>query len=105
MTLCFGTKEIAMARTEPLARNTDPSTSHEAAQLALNFQAQHHRNILDALRVHGPMGKDTIGARAGLTGVQVSRRLAELEKLKKVRATGTLVRSNSGRAEREWALA
>ena len=90
----------------PLARRTDPATSHAAAAQAKELQARHHRLILAALEQHGPMGKDAIAARIqGMDGVAVCRRLTELHRAGKIALTGRNVMSNSGRHEREWGLA
>ena len=86
----------------PLARSSDPSTSHGAADAAKELQARHHRLILDCLRKHGPCGKDAIAARTALTGVQVCRRTFELYGAGLIRATGRTVQSTAGRKEREW---
>lgn len=91
----------------PRARNTDPSTSHMAAASVKVSAAIHHELIVDCLKRYGPMGKDTIAARANINGSAdgnaVARRLPELEKLGLVEQTGRLVLSKSGRKEREWA--
>lgn len=90
----------------PAARSSDPETSHQAAAQAVELQAKHHRLILACLSEHGPMGKDGIAARVrGLDGVAVCRRLTELERTNRIRLTGRVVKSTSGRNEREWAIA
>lgn len=89
----------------PLERRADPATSHEAAEAAAELQARHHRLICDALRKHGPLGKDGISARTALTGVAVARRTVELERLSRIRPTGRKVLSTAGRGEREWEIA
>ena len=89
----------------PAARRRDPSTSHDAALQAKELAARHNRLILDCLRTHGPLGKDGIAARTQLTGVQVARRLSELEKAGKAFPTGKAAPSTTGRSEREWRLA
>lgn len=89
----------------PLARRTDPATSHAAAESARELAQRHHRMIVDALRTHGPMGKDGIGRVTGLNGVAVARRMSELDVMSRVQATGRTVQSNAGRAEREWRAA
>jgi hypothetical protein len=81
------------------ARRTDPSTSHEAAKTAP--VAEHQRLIMDALG-QGPAGASGIAARCGLLPHQVNRRIHELAKACRIVETGRTVRSNSGRAEREW---
>jgi hypothetical protein len=85
----------------PLARNTDPFTSHLAAQ-AMNPSA-HYALIIDALKLSAA-GKTLIGKRAGLDHNQVSRRLNELEKQGIIGLTGKTVKSDSNRQEREWCL-
>lgn len=89
----------------PLARSSDPSTSHGAADQARELAAAHHRAILSCLRRHGPLGKDGIGAKTRLTGVQVCRRMDEMKALGLVVLTGKTVRSASDRPEREWKAA
>lgn len=86
----------------PLARNSDPITSHAAADEAKALRHEHQALILDCLKHQGPAGKDAIARRTGLTGVQVCRRLPELAHAFLIRETGANVRSDSGRAEREW---
>lgn len=90
---------------EPKARNTDPVTSHMAADSAKELARQHHDRIIACLTKHGPAGKDEIAERSGLEANQVARRMAELQKAGLVVLTGRLVQSKSRRAEREWALA
>lgn len=89
----------------PLARASDPVTSHAAADSASEIQARHHRIILAALEQHGPAGKDRLAVLTSLTGVQVCRRLVELERMGKAKPTGRTVTSTAGRQEREWAVA
>jgi len=89
----------------PLARASDPVTSHAAADSARELQARHHRIILAALEAHGPAGKDRIATLTALTGVQICRRLVELERMGKAKTTGRNVTSTAGRQEREWAVA
>jgi hypothetical protein len=90
------------------ARNTDPSTSHEAADSVKEFAHAHYRQILFALLAHGPLGKDGIATKANTNnredGVAISRRLPELQKMGLVFPTGERVQSRSGRSEREWAI-
>lgn len=89
----------------PLARRTDPVTSHQAAAKAQELQAQHHQVIVACLTRHGALGKDGIAARTGLTGVAVARRTAELERAGLIQPTGKTVLSTAGRHEREWRAA
>lgn len=89
----------------PRARRVDPITSHLAAASSNDLAAHHHKLILKVLRDSGPLGKDGIGARTALTGVQVCRRLGELERLGLIEPTGRNVQSTAGRSEREWRAA
>jgi predicted ArsR family transcriptional regulator len=86
----------------PAARRTDPTTSHQAAASARELREQHHSVILAALRAHGPAGKDRIAALTRLTGVQICRRLIELQRDGLIQPTGRTVLSTAGRNEREW---
>ncbi len=64
----------------PRARRNDPSTSKAAAGKAGSGAAAHRAIILAALELPGNIYE--IGARCGLTQVQVARRLPELLELK-----------------------
>lgn len=85
-----------------LARQTDPATSHIAAQMAIVFIEDHCSLILAALH-QGPAGKTALAEATGLDHVAIARRLPELERQGKARPTGRTVRSGAGRPEREWA--
>ena len=85
-----------------VARNTDPSTSWDAADRAKVLAGLHGQMVLDALLRYGPQGKDGIAQITGLDGNQVARRLSELERNHEILLTGRNVQSKSGRAEREW---
>jgi len=97
--------QFALTFDVPMARSSDPSTSHGAADAAKALQARHHRIILQTLRVHGPLGKDGIAARSHLEGVAVARRTTELARAGLIRETGKKVLSTAGRLEREWEVA
>jgi predicted ArsR family transcriptional regulator len=88
----------------PLFRRTDPVTSRIAAADAKRFRGEHHRQILEALAA-APGGASAIAARCGLVPHQIGRRLHELAKAGLIAETGRLVRSASGRHEREWKVA
>jgi predicted ArsR family transcriptional regulator len=88
----------------PRARESDPITSWIAADQAKDLAKRHHKLILSALKI-GNMGKDGICSVTGLDGVQVARRLPELQRQGLVCLTGKTVRSLTGRPEREWQLA
>jgi predicted transcriptional regulator len=86
----------------PRARNSDPVTSHAAADQAQNLARLHGGLIVVCLQRFGAKSKDGIAELTGLDGNQVARRLPELERLGLVELTGQVTKSKSGRAEREW---
>jgi predicted ArsR family transcriptional regulator len=86
----------------PRVRNTDPVTSHAAADQAKDLARQHFDKIVDCLQRFGARGKDGIAELTGLNGHQVGKRLPELAKIGLVELTGQVTKSKSGRAEREW---
>ena len=83
------------------ARNSDPVTSHQAAD-HVTTTSRHFQLIHLVLIEHGPMGKDAIAQKAGLEPNAVARRLPELQRLGLVTLTGKTVKSASNRKEREW---
>ncbi len=85
----------------PRARRRDPQTSKDAAAQAKELASRHHKMILSALN-YGPCGKDRIATRTALDGAQVCRRLSEMERIGIIKPTGRVVKSTSGRNEREW---
>jgi len=85
----------------PLFRATNPATSRAAAADAKAFRGEHHRLILEALAA-GPAGASGIAERCGLVAHQVNKRIHELAKAGRIVETGRVVRSASGRGEREW---
>ena len=88
----------------PRVRNTDPLTSWQAAGSAKDLANRHARLIVDCLTKYGAMGKDGIATQTGLDSNQVARRLKELEEDGEISLTGQVVKSKSGRAEREWRI-
>lgn len=70
----------APAVSAPLARNTDPSTSHDAAARAAHSVAKHEAWIFDAIHQAGERGATAkeISAATKLSDVQVNRRLAAM---------------------------
>lgn len=87
------------------ARSDDPATSHAAAASAGEFAGKHCDRILACLRRCGPLTKDEIAARTGLTAVQVDRRLPDLQARDQAAPTGQVRQSRAGRAERVWEAA
>jgi len=63
-----------------LVRARDPGTSVAAAERVAAFGAAHSGRILDTLR-GADLTPDEIGSACGLTGVQVSRRMRQLQEL------------------------
>lgn len=86
----------------PRVRASDPLTSFEAAEEIKPVVSKHYSIILDCLQEHGALGKDGIAHHTHLDSNQVSRRLSEMSSMGLIQLTGRLVKSNSGRAEREW---
>lgn len=62
----------------PLARKTDPATSHKAAAGAARFAGGHRARVLADIKANPGSTASEIGDRIGLTNVQVCRRLPEL---------------------------
>lgn len=83
------------------ARRNDPATSKAAARTAGGLRADHHRRIVEALRL-GPAGATEIAARSGLDAHQVGKRLGELGRDGVIELTGREVGNEKGRREREW---
>lgn len=65
---------------EPRSRSSDPITSHLAAEGAAKFAGSHAQRILAALDEITSGTPAEIGEEAGLTVVQVDRRLCELQR-------------------------
>lgn len=88
--------------TQPLCRSSDPLTSYQAADAAKQLIRTHERLIVAALEQYGAMGVDAIAARCGLEPHAVGKRMHALEINLSVRLTGQVVKSGSGRNQREW---
>jgi hypothetical protein len=86
------------------SRKMDPVSSRTAAAraLAAGTIERHRGVILAALRKQGPAGKDGIASRCRLDGVEVCRRLSEMQRAGLVELTGNMVPSARGNPEREW---
>lgn len=68
------------AASAPRARNTDPSTSHDAARFALSGKAESERRaIYRALVEGGPMTPREIASATGIDYYEVQRRMSETE--------------------------
>lgn len=64
----------------PLARRTDPQTSHDAAWNARAFKARQEAKIWQALKDWGPMIPREIGPHVNMDSVAVARRGAGMER-------------------------
>ena len=84
-----------------LARRNDPSTSKVAAARVIDFADGHYALIISALS-QGEATIYEIAERAGLTHVQVARRMPELAAATLVVDTGRTKPSPSGRPCRIW---
>lgn len=76
---------------KPVARRTDPQTSHDAANRAEKFAASHAGRILAALKEHGPGTPAALSGHTGLTVVQIDRRLPELRAIGLAWPTGEIL--------------
>lgn len=89
-----------------LARNSDPVTSHMAAERVREFAPTHRGDILRVLSLKGPMTVDQIAYEAGLPSQAVNKRLPELERMKLANPLDGVMRpSASGRMARVWSAA
>jgi predicted ArsR family transcriptional regulator len=91
-----------MSSINPLARRTDPATSHEAARMASEFAGTHCERIHTALIQCGPMDPEQIGAMLGMEPYSTRKRLNDLKKAGQAETTGELVPTMSGRHQRVW---
>jgi len=84
----------------PKARNSDPDTSHEAAE-SMEGEADTQRKwILASLRRMGPQTADELDQRLGLRPTSAGRRLSELSGL--VEMTEKTALTRSGRRAHVW---
>jgi len=83
----------------PRVRNTDPDTSHAAADQAADLAANHHGIILHALEQPGTIYD--IASRTTLDHNAIARRMSELERLDFVYPDGKK-KGASGRMCRVW---
>lgn len=72
-------EQLGLHLTAPRARKGDPETSHAAARKVTKGIAANHRNHIAAALDRGPANIYEIGKRAGLSHVQVARRMIELQ--------------------------
>jgi hypothetical protein len=95
----------------PLARTTDPDTSHDAAIRAASFSAPHQRRILDALLIQkhfnpewGGLTAHEMEKQTRLNYVQIDRRMHELVKAKLAQDSGIRRATPSGGKAIVWEL-
>jgi len=86
----------------PLCRASDPLVSFQAADSIQDIKRTHEKLILRALIYYGPMGVDGIAAHCDLLPHAVGKRMRELEANAYIQLTGKLVKSDSGRIQRQW---
>jgi hypothetical protein len=83
------------------AKNSDPITSHEAADRVVEFEGSHYAQIWQALDGGQAMTPHEIGAVTGLEFYAVAKRLPELEQKGCVERHGYGV-NPSGRRATKW---
>lgn len=91
-----------LSLTLPMARATDPHTSHKAAERAKVFAPSHAQRIEWAMQLHGDLTAEEIAYWSGLTVVQVCRRLPEASRFKVVTKDGQPVERDGFRV---WSIA
>lgn len=87
-----------------LARNSDPITSHAAADSMRGISEAQRARIVKTLEASGPLGAEQIGDVMRLHAHEIRRRTSELERDGLIEPTGDTRRTRSGRAERIWRL-
>ena len=91
-----------MTGPDPRARNTDPDTSHQAAESMADEAESQRRRILACLRYYGAMTADALDEVLELRLTSAGRRLPELEEADLVTLTGGKALTRSGRQARLW---
>lgn len=86
----------------PLCRASDPIESFQAADQAADLIKTHERLIVSILEQYGPAGVDAIAGRCKLPGHAIGKRMKQLHDDGRVALTGRSVKSDGGRAQREW---
>ena len=86
----------------PLCRASDPIESFQAADEAADLIKTHERLIVSILEQYGPAGVDAIAGRCKLSSHAVGKRIVALHRAGRIALTGRAVKSDSGRAQREW---
>lgn len=88
----------------PVARNTDPDTSHQAARYAAKTAATHRALALRELATAGPRGLTDfdLAARTRIPQTSIGKRRGELRDAGLVEDSGTRRPSPSGTAAIVW---
>ena len=104
--------EVIYTHTTPRARNTDPTTSHQAAaSVATDTLTRTQALILEALRAHGPLTDEQLCQRiadverkpVSVSGIRTRR--SELVTAGRVIDTGRRQPTLTGRSAIVWSLA
>lgn len=73
--------QMMLLEPQPVARRTDPVTSHRAAAKAASITPSHRNIILAALREHGELTVYGIEGVTGIAAHRVGKRMVELQRL------------------------
>jgi len=87
---------------EPRARNSDPVTSHQAAESMMGEAQGQRANILAALTMFGPMTADELDEKLDLRDTSAGRRLPELAEMGLVERLKDMRRTRSNRQAHIW---
>ncbi len=88
----------------PGARQSDPDTSHIAAERHTEAAGAQRKKIMDTLRNEGPQTADSLDSLIGWRDTTAGRRLKELLKADLVVMTDVRADTRSGRPARVWKL-
>jgi len=86
----------------PRSRNSDPDTSHEAAESMVGYAHAQQRRILIFLREHGPQTADYLDVALAMRDTSAGRRLPELKEMGLVEMTTMKALTRSGRRAHVW---
>ena len=104
--------EVIYTHTTPRARNTDPTTSHQAAaSVATDTLTRTQALIIEALRAHGPLTDEQLCQRiaeverkpVSVSGIRTRR--SELVTAGRVVDTGERRQTTTGRQAIVWSVA
>lgn len=86
----------------PVARRTDPDTSHEAAASVSESAGAQREAIYAWLKRNGPATADAIDEAMGLRLTSAGRRLPELERMNLVDMLDESATTRTGRRAHKW---